>query len=403
MNPAIIEAKKANTKRILMEILINKDISRVELSKRLGLSPATVALTITEMVQKNLIVETNDNNSSVGRKARLIRIKEKTYEILSVRIRHSTIYLHLCDLTGHIRVSQDAVVDMVIHDNNATRVMNAITDTISDFILRNAEESKEIMAMTIIVPGIVDNDGMVDWLEANWQQLPLAAATQYAIDIPVFVDIALRIIGQYEMRFLPVELRNKSVVFLSLEPGIGLAYYIDGKIIQGRNNMFGEIGHVSLDENGPTCYCGNKGCFELYCEKTQILKRMENLLITESSCLIFRSLVDQNGGQVTLNIAFQAFRKGSTQVQKILMEAANYLGRAILIIRNILDPNCIILSGDLVTLDPCVLQTALSLMRERVPTRGRNEPNIRIAKLPPNEFEAGVCLYTFEKILDQLL
>jgi glucokinase len=202
---------------------------------------------------------------------------------------------------------------------------------------------------------------------------------------------------------LPDELRSKSVVFLSLEPGIGLACYIDGKILQGRNNMFGEIGHVSLDENGPACYCGNKGCFELYCEKSHVLEKLEDLLKEESSCSILRSLVDQNGGQVTLNTAFQAFRMGSVRVQEILLEAANYLGRAMLIIRNILDPNCIILSGDLVTLDPYVLQTALSLMRERVPTRARNEPIIRMAKLPPNELETSVCLYTFEKILDQII
>jgi len=94
---------------------------------------------------------------------------------------------------------------------------------------------------------------------------------------------------------------------------------------------------------------------------------------------------------------------GSVRVQEILLETANYLGRALLIIRNMLDPNCIILFGDLVTIDPYVLQTALMLMRERVPTRARNEPNIQIAKLPLSEFETSVCLYTFENMLDQIL
>lgn len=85
------------------------------------------------------------------------------------------------------------------------------------------------------------------------------------------------------------------------------------------------------------------------------------------------------------------------------METANYLGRAMLMIRNILDPDCIILSGDLVTLDSYVLQAALMLMRERAPTRARNEPSIQTAKLQPNSFETSVCLYTFEKMLDQII
>ncbi|HBT63764.1 MAG TPA: hypothetical protein DEB10_03760 [Ruminococcaceae bacterium] len=403
MNPSIVEVKKQNAKNILMEILLNKDISRIELSNKLGISPATVALIVNELVQKELIIETSKKSSSVGRKARLIRINEKAYGILAVRIRHSTIYMRLCDINGHIKASQDAVIDMVIRNGNATRVVNAIVDVITNFLSMNADESEKVMAMTLIVPGIVSADNTIDWLEANWKQLPLAGAIQYSIGIPVFVDIALRIQGQYEMRFLPDDLRNKSVVFLSLEPGIGLAYYIDGKIVQGRNNMFGEIGHVSLDENGPTCYCGNKGCFELYCEKLHILERLNNLLSEERSCSIFRTVVEQNGGQVTLDAAYQAFRMGSVRVQEILLETANYLGRALLIIRNMLDPNCIILFGDLVTIDQYVLQTALMLMRERVPTRARNEPNIQIAKLPLSEFETSVCLYTFENMLDQIL
>lgn len=386
-----------------MEILLHKDISRMELSKRLGISPATIALIITELVQKNLIVETDEKSSSVGRKSRLVRINEKAYEILSVRIRHSTIYMRLCDINGQIKASQDAVVNMVIENGNASEVVAAIVNNILEFLSKNSDKTKRIAGMTLIVPGMVSADGRVDWLEGKWKQLPLAGAIQYATGIPVFVDIALRIQGSYEIRFLPEELRSRSVVFLSLEPGVGLAYYIDGKILQGKNNMFGEIGHVSLNENGPECYCGNRGCFEFYCEKAHIIERLKRLLAETSGCSIFRALVDENHGEVSLDMAFQAFRMGSIQVQEILLDVATYLGRAMLMIRNILDPDCIILSGDLVTVDPYVLQTALAFMRERVPIRTRNEPSIRTAKLPPNKFETSVCLYTFENMLDQII
>ena len=403
MNPSVIESKKLNMKKILMEILLNKDISRIELSHKLGISPATVALIITELVQKNLIVETNEKSSSVGRKLRLIRINEKAYEILSVRMRHSTVYLRLSDINGQIKASQEVEVDMVVHNGNAARVVDAIVSVVSGFISKFASEPRKMTAMSLIVPGIVYADGTIDWLEAKWKQLPLGAAIQYAVGIPVFVDIALRIQGSYEILCLPEELQRKSVAYLSLEPGVGLAYYMNGKGVQGKNNMFGEIGHVSLEEHGPVCYCGNRGCFELYCEKSHIIERLSLLLAEDNCCSIFRSLVSQNNGQVTLELAFQAFRMGSIQIQEILLETANYLGRAMLMIRNILDPDCIILSGDLVTLDSYVLQAALMLMRERAPTRARNEPSIQTAKLQPNSFETSVCLYTFEKILDQII
>lgn len=403
MNPSIIESKKSNVKRLLLEILTNKDISRAELSHKLGLSPATVALLITELVQKNLIYERDEKSSTVGRKTRLIRINEKAFEFLSVRLRHHTVYMHLCDINGQIKACQNVDLDMSVHDGNAAGVVSSIVGVISDFEARFAENPKKIMAIALVVPGMVYADGTIDWLESKWTQVPLGGAIQYAIGVPVFVDIALRIQGSYEIRFLPEELRNKSVVFLSLEPGIGLAYYLGGKILQGKNNMFGEIGHVSLDENGPECYCGNRGCFELYCEKVHIIEKLKGLLSEKGGCSIFRSLVLQNGGKITLETAFQAFKMGSVQVQQILLETANYLGRALLIIRNLLDPDCIILSGDLVTLDSYVLQSALTLMRERAPTRARNEPVIQTAKLPPDKFETSVCLYTFENMLDQII
>ena len=204
-----------------------------------------MALLITELVQKNLIYERDEKSSTVGRKTRLIRINEKAFEFLSVRLRHHTVYMHLCDINGQIKACQNVDLDMSVHDGNAADVVSSIVGVISDFEARFAENPKKIMAMALVVPGMFTRMEQLTGWNLNGRRVPLGGAIQYAIGVPVFVDIALRIQGSYEIRFLPEELRNKSVVFLSLEPGIGLAYYLGGKILQGKNNMFGEIGHVS--------------------------------------------------------------------------------------------------------------------------------------------------------------
>ena len=90
-------------------------------------------------------------------------------------------------------------------------------------------------------------------------------------------------------------------------------------------------------------------------------------------------------------------------VQEILTEVSEYLGMTLLTIRNILDPDCIVISGRLVSCDDYVLQTALQYMRERTLLTGTNEPEFKLAQISLDNIEISTCAYTIEKMLQYIL
>lgn len=414
MNPAVVEARRVSTRKIFSEIARTRDITRVELAQKFHVSAATVTLAVNELLERSLVVETKGTDTAVGRKAMLLRLNEKRYDILVLDLSvknapefaHGTpprdnVRLTLCDLAGHVFADQVLSLDLMVRGGGASHVVELLTDTVKKFLQENGEPPERLLAIPVISPGIVFHDGTVDASFYHWKRLPITGALESAIGVPAFADTILRIDGQYELQFVPSE--NRSVVYLTMERGVGLSFFKDGKALQGKNNTFGEIGHISLDPNGPPCYCGNRGCFERYCENSALLLRFEKL-IGPGGCPILTELAAAAGGTLTYDTVFQAYRRGSILVQDILTETAQYLGCALTTIRNILDPDCIILSGRLVSTDSYVLQTALRVMREQTSGIGSvEEPEIRLARLKPGESEASACFYAIQKMLKILI
>lgn len=401
MNPAVVEAKRRNTKKILWEIILHPDISRLELSQRFHLSAATVAIAINELLEKDLVVEGKVDNASVGRKAKLLKLNEKARTVLAVHLSsENCIELRLCDLAGNVESARTLPADFTILPGQAQRVVEEITSAAANFLAEQpAPLSRKLLGCGVIVPGVVYRDGTVDAPLFGWRRTPIEGAIQSRIGVPVFADTILRINGKYETRCTP---SNERVVYLSLEYGVGLTYFEQGKLLLGKNLLFGEVGHISLNEAGPPCYCGNRGCFESYCGTPALLERLGGLL-EEGGCPILQKQVHANGGILTLPAAFAAYRQGSTRVQAILTETGEYLGRGLITICNILDPDRVILAGDLVSKDDYVLQTALTLARKRILARGACEPEFQLAKFSPAAYEKPISAYVLERLEDQLL
>lgn len=386
MNPGSIDAKKQNIVGIARTIYDHPLISRKELGRQFGLSASTVTLAVHSLMERHLIAECGTEEAAAGRKARLLQINARAGCILTVHPDENlSIQFRLCDLCGQRLLEHTVPAPVPCPDQSSFPAY--LSQRASDFLTR-ASELPPLLAAAVIIPGIMNGDGTADLPVFGWEALDLSFLAQ-TLQVPVFCDTILHMLGGYEVHQQPPAARQ---IYLSLEPGVGMSCFEQGQMRSSSNHLYGEIGHISMHEDGPVCYCGNRGCLEYYCGISGILSRMAQAV---PQCPILSRC------PLTLDGLAQAARLGSSAAQNLLDQTAVELGRALITIRNILDPDQIIVSGSLWQI-PEVRRTALTLLRSRTFSSRRPLPLFLDATLSPNQYEIGVCHYVFSRLIATL-
>lgn len=175
----------------------------------------------------------------------------------------------------------------------------------------------------------------------DWSNVPLREMIGGKYNVPVYADNDGNCYAVAEKQFGKGRgLQN--FIGVVLGTGIGGGIYVDGKPLRGAGNFAGEIGHVSVDANGPECSCGGRGCIELYASGSGIAR-----WASETPAL--RHLADSKGG-LTSRIIGEASKAGDEAATALLKAAGGRLGLALAGMVNAFNPECIIISGSLLEL-----------------------------------------------------
>ena len=160
----------------------------------------------------------------------------------------------------------------------------------------------------------------------------------------------------------------QDAIMLTLGTGVGGAVMVNGQILRGTGGIAGHIGHLTVDPDGPKCICGNRGCLETFFSALAIE--------SEGATVVHRGLPTQlTNANPTCQDVFTAARNGDAVCLRIIQRATNYLSGAIAGLLFVLDPERVILTGqiteagdmlfDMVRTD--VHQRTLPLLRRAVP------------------------------------
>lgn len=199
---------------------------------------------------------------------------------------------------------------------------------------------------------IVDSTALI----ADWQNVHIKDIVEESLDIPTAVDndgncsaIAEKIFGKAKSA--------GNFISIALGTGIGGGIYVDGKILRGENNYASEIGHVTVDANGPKCSCGSYGCVELYASGSGLARWAREEFpslarLTADSELSARSVAD-------------LARSGNAAALDLLRRSGEMLGAAAAGFVNIFNPSMIVISGSLVGLGDAYFDVFRETVRKR--------------------------------------
>lgn len=201
------------------------------------------------------------------------------------------------------------------------------------------------LALGIGAPGSVDAEGVVKYPPnfPNWDEVPVKSEIAAAVGLPTFVDNDANVAAIGEATFGAAR-GHSDFLCVTLGTGVGGGLYLCGHIYRGAGWAAGEIGHTTVDPDGPRCNCGNTGCLESYVGAHYLVARARSRLECAPHSRLFECN-EANPKSLTPETVTRAAREGDAVARAVLAETGQYLGIALASVLNLLNLPLIIFSG----------------------------------------------------------
>lgn len=253
-----IEIKQKNRKNVLRVIYEEKKISKAEISKRLGLSMPTVTQNLSELFDKELICINGTFDSTGGRKAKAIGFNADARFAIGIDITKNHISGVLINLYGEIVYS----VRLRFRFEESDIYYREIAKLISHVMEKGMVGATSILGVGVSIPAIIAEDGKTVTYSSIIAATNLYENLKDYIDFPYVMMNDANAGGYAELWHAKMV---KNMIYLSLSNSVGGAVLMNNEIYYGDRMYGGEFGHMTLEINGKQCYCGRKGCADVYC------------------------------------------------------------------------------------------------------------------------------------------
>jgi predicted NBD/HSP70 family sugar kinase len=229
--------------------------------------------------------------------------------------------------------------------------------------------------------------------------VPIKAILEEVCGKPTLVEDSSRTMALAEQQFGEGK-GIKNLVHVSLGMGIGSAVFANGQLCLGHKGLAGELGHITIDEYGELCSCGNRGCLEVLASGSAIIDKVRSALRKG----VISSLAGQAEGALTIESIVAAGQAGDRLSQNVISEAGTHLGTALADIVNLLNPQKIILGGAVPQVAQALLMEPLMLsLRQRAFHHSVHELEVAVSKLGEEAAAVGATLLVPEKVLEDAL
>ncbi|WP_061708359.1 DNA-binding transcriptional regulator NagC [Pseudenterobacter timonensis] len=340
-------------------------ISRIQIAEQSQLAPASVTKITRQLIERGLIKEVDQQASTGGRRAISIVTETRHFHAIGVRLgRHDTT-LTLYDLSSKAIAEEH----YPLPERTQETLEHALLNTIAQFIDACQRKIRELIAISVILPGLVDPEsGIIRYMPhiavENWH---LVEALEKRFRVTCFVGHDIRSLALAEHYFGASQDCEDSIL-VRVHRGTGAGIISNGRIFIGRNGNVGEIGHIQVDPLGVRCHCGNFGCLETVAANAAIEQRVRHLIeqgyptrITLDECKI---------GSIC-----KAATKGDPLACEVIEQVGRHLGKTIAIAINLFNPQKIVIAGEITeaekvllpAIESCINTQALKAFRQNLP------------------------------------
>lgn len=293
----------------------------------------------------------------------------KSRYVLGIDLGGTNVKFGLVSLSGKvISRSNLATAHFISHKS---KLIYALCGECHNLLHKNHLKRKDILGVGIGLPGLVDfAKGIVKFLPniPGWRNVALKNIIEKEIQIPVFLDNDVNVITLGEWKFGGGR-GMRDLVCLTLGTGVGGGLILNNELYRGPGFTAGELGHIPLNEEGPLCNCGGRGCLERYVGNKYLLQKAQKLFGNN-------------------NISLEEVNRLADQENPIALkfweETAVHIGIGLVSVVNLLNPKRIIIGGGIANAHRHLFPVISETIRKRAMSVPSLMVQLRLAKLGDN-------------------
>ncbi len=321
-----------NSSHVLNAIKAYGPIGRAEIARRTGLSPATVTSISAKLISQELVLEKSTGDSSGGRPPILLVINPKGGYVVGIKLTETHAVCALTDLEALV-IAKSSVM---LSGHNPAQVVDDLAQMVTAVIREKKILKKQLIGVGLGLAGIVDaEEGILRQSPIyGWENIPLRDMLQNKLRVPVYIENDVNTLTLTEKWFGHGQ-GVDNFLTVTVGRGVGLGIVVNGQFYRGQNGGAGELGHTTINPDGPLCACGKYGCLEAYVSDPSLVRTAQEFAARGELPAV------QN-----LDELLVLAQTGDSVALKIFDQAGRIFGLGIANLINLFNPKKIIISGE---------------------------------------------------------
>lgn len=250
-------------------------------------------------------------------------------------------------------------------DKGQSVVIGRMVDSARAAVEASGVPFASLAAVGVTAPGTIDFERGIIYQAPNlkgWDAVPLAERLRERLGLPTILENDANAAAYGEWHHGAGQ-GTRHMIYLTISTGIGGGLILNGQLYRGTDGTAGELGHVTVDDNGPLHNCGTYGCLEVMASGTAIARMAHAAVAAGRSDVLAKAAAAS--GELTAHEVDQAAETGDPVAREILARAAHYLGVGLANYVNIFNPRAIVLGGGVTRIGARILDPAFALAKQR--------------------------------------
>jgi predicted NBD/HSP70 family sugar kinase len=329
------DIRRLNAVSVLNQLRINGALSRANIASALGLTRATVSNIVADLIQGELLLETEYVEGAAGRPGLLLELNPNCGCMIALAIDLDRISLVVTNAGQESLWRQDVQLGA---EASADTTLASAAELVGQALERGRRKGLDCLGISVAWAGLVNHaDGCLAYgPTSGWSQIPLKADWEARFKVPVTVENEAHAaaIGMHHFGPRP-GVRN--LIYLSLGVGLGAGVYVDGSLLRGKSGYSGQVGHTHFAENGIECSCGKQGCWVTEICLPAVLRKLAAVGV---------ELPEGNGSELdVLDAVYQLAQAGDVRVLEVLNAVGRQIGLGAASLVQAFNPSQIIFGG----------------------------------------------------------
>jgi N-acetylglucosamine repressor len=370
-------------RQILSLAYRRRNLSRIEIIETTGLNAASVSHSLRYLLDCDILHPTGDRDVGTGRRRELFSLNVEAGYFVALDLEGDRVRFALANFVGDIRCRWEECLQFR-QPLALEKVLEGVARVTRDL---DRDQLGRVLAVSVSYPGLLDAQGCLSAVNLGWTKVPLRAGLEDAFPWPVFLERDKGTCIHAES-WLGAAQGHSNALFLIAEGGIGLGVLAGGRHLTGARSFSGEIGHCKFVAGAEDlCNCGQKGCLEAIASGVNIVRQYAERTGTERDQLRFAGVLERA-------------RLGDPIALAVFERAGRAIGSALSTAIGLLDPEIVILGGDLIAAEDVMLPVIWDQVRIETRPRSLEVVEIVVSGLGLDIRLKGAASLAFQNMLE---